>query len=130
DGDTVRHYRLGWAPDDWDQLCRHLDLPDKVLVDTGLGFINRARRQQDFFRGRVLFPIFDAQDRAIGFGGRIMPGQEGPKYRNTGQTPLYDKSKVLYGLNWAKSDVVKAEEVIVCEGYTDVIGFADAGVPR
>ncbi|QYG92745.1 DNA primase [Iamia sp. SCSIO 61187] len=130
DGDTVRRYRLGWAPDDWDQLCRHLDLPDKVLVDTGLGFINRARRQQDFFRGRVLFPIFDAQDRAIGFGGRIMPGQEGPKYRNTGQTPLYDKSKVLYGLNWAKSDVVKAEEVIVCEGYTDVIGFADVGVPR
>ncbi|HEX7132375.1 MAG TPA: DNA primase [Iamia sp.] len=130
DGESVRRYRLGWAPDDWDLLSRHLDLPDKVLVDTGLGFVNRARRQQDFFRGRVLFPIFDAQDNAIGFGGRIMPGQEGPKYRNTGQTPLYDKSKVLYGLNWAKSDVVKAEEVIVCEGYTDVIGFADVGVPR
>jgi DNA primase len=130
DGESVRRYRLGWAPDDWDQLSRHLDLPDKVLVETGLGFVNRARRQQDFFRGRVLFPIFDAQDNAIGFGGRIMPGQEGPKYRNTGQTPLYDKSKVLYGLNWAKSDVVKAEEVIVCEGYTDVIGFAEVGVPR
>ncbi|HMJ74438.1 MAG TPA: DNA primase [Iamia sp.] len=130
DGESVRRYRLGWAPDDWDLLSRHLDLPDKVLVETGLGFVNRARRQQDFFRGRVLFPIFDAQDNAIGFGGRIMPGQEGPKYRNTGQTPLYDKSKVLYGLNWAKSDVVKAEEVIVCEGYTDVIGFADVGVPR
>ncbi len=130
DGESVRHYRLGWAPDDWDQLSRHLDLPDKVLVDTGLGFVNRARRQQDFFRGRVLFPIFDPQDNPIGFGGRIMPGQEGPKYRNTGQTPLYDKSRVLYGLNWAKSDVVKAEEVIICEGYTDVIGFAAVGVPR
>lgn len=130
DGEGVRRYRLGWAPDDWDLLSRHLDLPDKVLVDTGLGFVNRARRQQDFFRGRVLFPIFDAQDRPIGFGGRILPGQDGPKYRNTGQTPLYDKSKVLYGLNWAKADVVRAEEVIVCEGYTDVIGFADVGVPR
>jgi DNA primase len=130
DGESVRRYRLGWAPDDWDLLSRHLDLSDKVLVDTGLGFVNRARRQQDFFRGRVLFPIFDAQDRPIGFGGRILPGQDGPKYRNTGQTPLYDKSKVLYGLNWAKSDVVRAEEVIVCEGYTDVIGFADVGVPR
>lgn len=130
DGESVRRYRLGWAPDDWDLLCRHLDLPDKVLVDTGLGFVNRARRQQDFFRGRVLFPIFDPQDHPIGFGGRKLPGTDGPKYRNTGQTPLYDKSKVLYGLNWAKADVVKAEEVIICEGYTDVIGFFDVGIPR
>lgn len=130
DGASVRQWRLGWAPDDWDLLCRHLDLPDKVLVDTGLGFVNRARRQQDFFRARLLFPIFDPQDHPIGFGGRKLPGTEGPKYRNTGQTPLYDKSKVLYGLNWAKTDVVKAEEVIICEGYTDVIGFFDVGIPR
>jgi DNA primase len=129
DGDTVRRYRLGWAPDDWDQLARHLRLPDKVLVDSGLGFMNRRQRQQDFFRGRVLFPIFDPQDNPIGFGGRIMPGVDGPKYLNTGQTLLYDKTKVLYGLNWAKDPVVKADEVIICEGYTDVIGFADAGVP-
>ncbi|MGI8937150.1 MAG: DNA primase [Iamia sp.] len=128
DGDTVRRYRMGWAPDDWDQLARHLRLPDKQLIDTGLGFLNRRQRQQDFFRGRVLFPIFDAQGSPIGFGGRIMPGVEGPKYRNTGQTPLYDKSKVLYGLNWAKDAAVKADEVIICEGYTDVIGFASAGV--
>lgn len=130
DGDTVRRYRLGWAPDDWDPLARHLRLDDKVLADTGLGFLNRRRRQQDFFRGRVLFPIFDPQDNPIGFGGRILPGIDGPKYLNTGQTLLYDKTKVLYGLNWAKEPVVKADEVIICEGYTDVIGFADAGVPR
>lgn len=130
DGDGVRRYKLGWAPDDWDALSRHLGLSDKVLVDSGLGFVNRARRQQDFFRGRVLFPIFDPQDHAIGFGGRKLPDADGPKYRNTGQSVLYDKSKVLYGLNWAKSDVVKAEEVIICEGYTDVIGFFDVGVPR
>ncbi len=130
DGDGVRRFRLGWAPDDWDALSRHLGLTDKVLVDSGLGFVNRARRQQDFFRGRVLFPIFDAQDNPIGFGGRKLPGDDGPKYRNTGQTALYDKSRVLYGLNWAKSDVVRAEEVIICEGYTDVIGFADVGIPR
>ncbi len=130
DGDTVRRFRVGWAPDDWDQLTRHLQLPDPMLIDTGLGFVNRRRRQQDFFRGRVLFPIFDAQGSPIGFGGRAMPGADGPKYRNTGQTPLYDKSKVLYGLNWAKDDVVKADEVIICEGYTDVIGFSAVGLDR
>ncbi|WCO65295.1 DNA primase [Iamia majanohamensis] len=130
DGETVRRFRVGWAPDDWDQLARHLRLPDKELVDTGLGFVNRRRRQQDFFRGRVLFPIFDAQGSPIGFGGRVLPGGDGPKYRNTGQTQLYDKSKVLYGLNWAKDAAVKADEVIVCEGYTDVIGFASAGLTQ
>lgn len=130
DGETVRRFRVGWAPDDWDQLARHLRLPDKDLVDTGLGFVNRRRRQQDFFRGRVLFPIFDAQGSPIGFGGRVLPGGDGPKYRNTGQTPLYDKSKVLYGLNWAKDAAVKADEVIVCEGYTDVVGFASAGLTQ
>lgn len=130
DGDTVRRYRIGWAPDAWDALARHLAVDDKVLADTGLGFVNRARKQQDFFRARVLFPIFDPQGGAIGFGGRLMPGGEGPKYRNTAQTPLYDKGKVLYGLNWAKDEVVRADEVIVCEGYTDVIGFARVGIPR
>ncbi|HYI60773.1 MAG TPA: DNA primase [Acidimicrobiales bacterium] len=130
DGETVRRYRIGWAPDGWDLLARHLAIDSKVLADSGLGFVNRAGIQQDFFRGRVLFPIFDPQDNAIGFGGRILPGVDGPKYRNTAQTPLYDKSKVLYGLNWAKDPVVKADEVIVCEGYTDVIGFARVGVPR
>jgi len=130
DGEVVRSYRLGWAPDGWDELARHLSLSDKVLTDAGLGFVNRRQRQQDFFRGRVLFPIFEPRGEPIGFGARVLPGGEGPKYRNTPQTPLYDKSKVLYGLNWVKDDVVKADEVIVCEGYTDVIGFARAGVPR
>ena len=130
DGDSVRRYRLGWAPDEWDALARHLDLRDEVLSATGLGFVNKARRQQDFFRGRVMFPIFDPQGGAIGFGGRVLPGGEGPKYRNTSQTALYDKSRVLYGLNWAKSEAARADEVIVCEGYTDVIGFADAGLAR
>jgi DNA primase len=130
DGEMVRRYRIGWAPDDWDALSRALKLPDEVFLGSGLGFKNRRDRQQDFFRGRVLFPIFDAQGEAVAFGGRKMPGTEGPKYRNTPETRLYSKSKVLYGLNFAKDDVVRADEVVVCEGYTDVIGFATAGVPR
>lgn len=130
DGEQVRRYQVGWAPDDWDSLARALKLPRKVLEDTGLGFVNARNRTQDFFRGRVLFPIFDPQGEPVAFGGRKLPGTDGPKYRNSSETKLYSKSKVLYGLNWAKDDVVRADEVVVCEGYTDVIGFASAGVPR
>lgn len=128
--ETVARYRLGWAPDDWDQLAKALSLPDQVLRDAGLGFVNRRGRQQDAFRARVLFPIFDVSGDPVAFGGRVMPGAEGAKYINSHESPIYAKSRVLYGLNWAKSDVVAADEVIVCEGYTDVIAFADAGVPR
>jgi len=129
DGDVVRRYRLGWAPDDWDELCRALKVPDDILRDTGLGFRNKRDRQQDFFRARVLFPIFDVRGEPVAFGGRKLDGTEGPKYRNSPETPLYSKSKVLYGLNWAKAAVVEAGEVVVCEGYTDVIGLAQAGMP-
>jgi DNA primase len=130
DGDVVRQYQIGWAPEGWDTLARALRLPDDVLVDTGLGFLNRRGGQTDAFRGRLLFPIFDANGDPVAFGGRVLPGGEGPKYKNSSGSAIYDKSKVLYGLNWAKADVVNADEVVVCEGYTDVIGFATAGVPR
>jgi DNA primase len=130
DGDEVRRFQIGFAPDDWDQLARHLKLPNGVLTDTGLGFINKRNRQQDFFRNRVLFPIFDAQGSPVSFGGRALPGGDPPKYKNTAETKLYSKSKVLYGLNWSKDAIVKADEVIVCEGYTDVIGFAAVGLGR
>jgi DNA primase len=130
DGDDVRRFRLGWAPDGWDELARALRLPDEVFVESGLGFLNRRNRQTDAFRGRVLFPIFDPQGRPVGFGGRILPGGEGPKYKNSPESAVYAKSKVLYGLHWVKSEIVAADEAIVCEGYTDVIGFAKAGLPR
>jgi DNA primase len=128
--EMVVRYRLGWAPDDWDQLSKALSLPDDILRDAGLGFVNRRGRQQDAFRARVLFPIFDVSGDPVGFGGRVLPGAEGAKYINSHESPIYNKSRVLYGLNWAKSDIVAADEVVVCEGYTDVIAFAEAGVPR
>ncbi len=130
DSEMVRQYQVGWAPDGWDLLARSLRLSDSDLTDSGLGFINRRGRQQDAFRSRVLFPVFDAQGTAVGFGGRILPGGEGPKYKNSSESTVYAKSRLLYGLNWAKESVVKADEVVVCEGYTDVIGFASAGLSR
>jgi DNA primase len=129
DGDTVRTYQIGWAPDDWDALCKALSLPVDILRDTGLGFVNRRNRAQDTFRARVLFPIYDAQGDPIGFGGRVLPGSADPaKYKNTPETPLYSKSKVLYGLNWAKAGIVASDTAVICEGYTDVIGMHRSGV--
>lgn len=130
DGDLVRRFQMGWAPDDWDALARSLKLPDDVLRDTGLGFVNRRGRQQDSFRARVVFPIFDVRGDPVAFGGRILPGGDGPKYKNSPETPLYAKSRTLYALNWAKSGIVDKGEVVVCEGYTDVIGLAQVGVDR
>jgi DNA primase len=137
DGDVVRRFQLGWAPDDWDVLARHLTVPDKVLVDAGLGFVNRLGRQQDAFRARVVFPIFDPSGKAVALGGRVLPGRGAgsgaptePKYKNSQEGPVYSKRRTLYGLNWAKQDVVASGEVIVCEGYTDVIAFFLAGLPR
>jgi DNA primase len=129
-GDIVRQFQIGWAPEGWDELSRSLRLPEAVLKETGLGFVNRRGRTQDAFRGRVLFPIFDVAGNAIAIGGRILPGAEGPKYKNSSETPLYAKSRTLYALNWSKTDIVQQNEVIVCEGYTDVIAFYQAGMPR
>ncbi len=128
-GDEVRAFRIGWAPEGWHELVSALKLPNDVIRDTGLGYLNRNGRQTDAFRGRILFPIFDANGDPVGFGGRVMPGGEGPKYKNTPETSLYQKSKLLYALNWSKARIVNDDRAIVCEGYTDVIGFARAGLP-
>lgn len=146
-GELVRMFRLGWAPDDWDALCRALGLSERVLVDTGLGFRNRRGNAQDAFRARIIFPICDPSGRPIALGGRILsavdssggPGSDNgasgqrrpePKYKNSPETPIYSKRRTLYALNWAKNDIVRSGEVVVCEGYTDVIGFFAADIPR
>ena len=130
DGDAVRAYRMGWAPAAWDELSRHLGVPEAVLIKAGLATTGRRGTPVDKFRARIMFPIFDVGGHPVAFGGRILPGGDGPKYMNSPETPIYAKSRTLYGLNWAKTGVVEAGEVIVCEGYTDVIGFFRAGLPR
>jgi DNA primase len=136
-GAVARAFHLGWAPDDWDALSSSLDLSTKVLEGTGLGFINKRGRRQDALRARLIFPIFDSSNKAIAVGGRILPGApESPdgyreaKYKNSPETPIYSKRRTLYGLNWAKDDVIRSGEIIVCEGYTDVIACFQAGLPR
>ncbi|HXR54223.1 MAG TPA: DNA primase [Acidimicrobiales bacterium] len=142
DAAVVRKFRLGWAPDDWDALSTSLKLSERVLTATGLGFVNRRGRRQDAFRGRIIFPICDPSGHPVALGGRILPPRAGapasgdpsrgpePKYKNSQETVIYSKRRTLYGLNWAKKDIVATGEVVVCEGYTDVIGFFQAGVER
>jgi DNA primase len=130
DADTVRAFALGWAPTGWDELCRTLRVDADVLTDTGLGFRSKAGNMIDAFRGRVMFPIFDVDGKPVAFGGRVLPGGDGPKYKNSQEGPLYSKRRLLYGLNWSKDEIARSGEVIVCEGYTDVIAFHRAGVPR
>ncbi|HEV3266147.1 MAG TPA: DNA primase [Acidimicrobiales bacterium] len=131
DGDVVRRFRMGWAPDDWDALCRDLKLSNDLAVGSGLGFVNRRGRLQDAFRARILFPICDPSGHPVAFGGRVLPGSRDPaKYKNSSENPIYSKRKILYALNWAKGDIIKTGEVVVCEGYTDVIGCFVAGVER
>jgi DNA primase len=130
-GDLARRFKLGWAPDDWDALARGSGIEAELLRTVGLAFTNRAGRMQDALRARVLFPIFSDTGEAVAVGGRVLPGSTDPaKYKNSPETPIYSKSKTLYGLNWAKGDVAASDQVVVCEGYTDVIGFHVAGVDR
>ncbi|MHB8380331.1 MAG: DNA primase [Acidimicrobiales bacterium] len=139
-GETARQFKLGWAPDEWDALTNALKLNEKVLLATGLGFVNKRDRRQDALRARVIFPIFDPAGKAIAVGGRVLPAtSENPgrsdgyveaKYKNSPETPIYSKRKTLYALNFAKDDIIKSGEIIVCEGYTDVIAFFTAGLPR
>jgi DNA primase len=136
-GDVARQFMLGWAPDEWDGLTRALKLNEKLFAATGLGFINKGGRRQDALRARVIFPIFDPAGKAIAVGGRILPGSEQrpdarveAKYKNSPETPIYSKRRTLYALNFAKDDIIKSGEIIVCEGYTDVIAFFTAGMPR
>ncbi len=131
EGDAVRRFSLGWAPAGFDPLSAHLQRAKfgrQDIVDAGLAFVNRANKLQDAIRERLMFPIWDTRGEPVGFGGRTLT-DDGPKYKNTAETPIYHKSRLLYGLNFAKGEIVAQGEVVICEGYTDVMAFVLAGVP-
>ncbi len=130
DADTVARYRLGFSPNAGDVLVRHLreeQVGEDVMVAAGVAARGRSGRLFDRFRGRVMFPIFDLRGDAVGFGARMLQG-EGPKYLNSPETAVYQKSRLLYGLNWAKAPIVRQNTAVVVEGYTDVIALARAGL--
>jgi DNA primase len=98
------------------------------MLAAGLAARSRSGRLFDRFRDRIMFPIFDVRGDAVGFGARLLAG-EGPKYLNSPDSTIYQKSYLLYGLNWAKSEIVRRGMAVVVEGYTDVIALFEAGRP-
>src|SRR2546423_3036844 len=132
DGDDARAFHVGYAPDAWDTLVRELGragFTADVLIEAGLATRSREGRAIDRFRNRLMFPIHNQVGEAIGFGGRVLPGGQDPKYLNSPETKLYPKSRTLYNLHRAKGDVLSRHEVVIVEGYTDVIALHKAGVP-
>ncbi|MEX2323688.1 MAG: DNA primase [Acidimicrobiia bacterium] len=131
DADVVDRFRLGYSPQSGDALVGHLrahKVPEDVMVTAGLAIRAGTGRVFDRFRGRIMFPIFDVRGDAVGFGARLLDG-DGPKYLNSPETPIYRKSQLLYGLNWAKGEMVRAGNAVVVEGYTDVIALHLADMP-
>jgi DNA primase len=125
--ETIRHFGLGYADiyrDDLYQFLKQRGYTDDELKASGLVTINEKYGGNDKFWNRVMFPIMDVNNRVIGFGGRVM-GDGNPKYLNSQETKLFDKSRNLYGLNFAKSS--RKKEMILCEGYLDVISMHQAG---
>ena len=130
DGEVVDTFSLGYSPNEWQALTDHLrelGIRDETMVTAGLARQGK-KGLYDRFMGRLMFPIFDIRGDAVGFGARILEG-EGAKYLNSSESPIYHKSRLLYGLNWAKSDIVRADTSVVVEGYTDVIAMHHAGMP-
>ena len=135
--ETIKKWRLGYAPDAWQGLSDFLvgrDYKREEIEKAGLCLKSeRTGNHYDRFRGRIIFPIFDLSSQPVGFGGRVFKqtkrqdGQEEAKYINSPATPLYDKSQILYGLNKAGVGIRKRNTCILVEGYTDVLLAHQAG---
>ena len=128
---ATRHFGVGYAPRGWDHLLKHLrsqGFTDEELKATGM-FSEGNRGLYDRFRGRIIWPIRTIAGETIGFGARrLFDDDQGPKYLNTPETQLYKKSQVLYGIDLAKRDMTKTKQVVIVEGYTDVMAAHLAGI--
>lgn len=129
---AAEQFGVGYAPQGWDALLKHLrgrGFTDQELKLTGM-FSEGNRGIYDRFRGRLIWPIRDIAGDTIGFGARkLYEDDQGPKYLNTPETTLYKKSQVLYGIDLAKRNIAKDRQLVVVEGYTDVMACHLAGIP-
>jgi DNA primase len=127
---TIEEFDLGFSPDRWDYVTHFLEkrqYPLPTMVQGGLLSTNEGGKVFDKFRGRVMFPIHDTQGRVVAFGARTL-GDEQPKYLNSPETPLFNKSNLLFNLHRARTHIRKKQEAILFEGYVDVISAWQAGV--
>lgn len=129
-GKTAKQFELGYAPSGWDNLLAHFHKRSEaiaLLEQTGLVIQHDSGRHYDRFRHRIMFPIRDPKGQVIGFGGRVMDNSQ-PKYLNSPETPLFQKSHCLYGIYEIVKSRVKWEKAIVVEGYFDVVMLAQHGI--
>lgn len=124
---TIKKFGLGFSPDSMDSLYNHAieqGINEMYLAEAGLiKYSENNQRAYDVFRGRLMFPIFSTSGKVIGFGGRVMEKDGGPKYINSPQTKVYNKSEVMYGIHLARNEIRKADQAILVEGYMDVISM-------
>ncbi|UQA95517.1 DNA primase [Streptomyces halobius] len=129
---AAQHFGVGYSPAGWDHLTRFLrgrGFSDKELILSGLAQDSRSGKPIDRFRGRLMWPIRDIAGEVVGFGARkLRDDDNGPKYLNTPETPIYRKSQVLYGIDLAKKEIARTSRAVVVEGYTDVMACHLAGV--
>jgi DNA primase len=129
--DTIRKFQLGYCHDEWDHFTRYAlknGYSIEMLEKSGLAIV-KDDKQYDRFRGRVMFPIHSQAGKVIGFGGRILSSDKTrPKYVNSPESEIYNKSKALYGIAFAKNAIIANEVCFLVEGYTDVISLHQAGI--
>jgi len=125
-----REFRLGWAPREWDSVINHLKargFSEHEAEAAGLAVERDRGGFYDRFRGRIVFPILSVQNRVLGFGGRLVKDEDGPKYLNSPETALYKKSEALYGIHAAKSAMRERDAAIIVEGYFDCLALHKNG---
>ncbi|MBZ0097244.1 MAG: DNA primase [Sulfuricella sp.] len=128
DADTIMRFGIGYAPEAWNTLTDDRSFGWDGLLEVGLAVRKREKKGcYDFFRNRLLFPVRDIDGNVVGFGGRRL-GTEGPKYLNTPETALYQKGRVLFGLQQARAAIRQEQAAIVCEGFFDVVTPSQNGI--
>ncbi len=133
DRSACERFEVGYAPDDWDGLTKHLRAQGFSIEELEVAGLSKMgqRGPIDRFRNRLMWPIRDISGDVVGFGARKLASDDvdsGPKYLNTPETPLYKKSQVLYGLDMAKKEIAKKRQAVIVEGYTDVMAAQLAGI--
>ncbi|KAF1682216.1 DNA primase [Veillonella sp. R32] len=128
--ETIEHFQLGFAPNNWDKLYRSFHergIDDQLLIESGLCRRNEAGKLYDYFRNRVMFPICDGKGRVVAFGGRVLDDSK-PKYLNSPEYELFNKGHMLFAFDKAYRTIREKKQVILVEGYMDVIGAHNQGI--
>jgi DNA primase len=128
--ETIKAFGIGYAPAGWQNVLDHLielGYSQDDVIEAGLALRNDRGKVYDRFRNRFMVPIRDQRGRVVGFGGRVLDPEDSPKYMNSPQTPVFDKSRLLFGLDLAKQSIRESETAVIVEGYMDAITAHQAG---